>query len=292
MAVSIAQFEAKGFEVFGTGSDLSNARLNAYRQLMAFVDTIFHTKMGMTRVDNNGTHNGTSGYYYQSYINRGSENNTVYLTVRTENQVNNSTVGLYIGITSSAPTDSTSTVTTSPYVTKRLNAQNVQTGSQYTFSIFGEYMLLINDEVSMCNFANSFSNYSAFCCGDLIGEGIFWTETSAIYYPDGNIKYLGYIGQSHYVLADDYSYLGGVESHSDVLVCSAPITANSNRTAGLNYDKELKEILGFCGGAFSDGDFIQVKDPEIVGYADYYFVYRYNLFLFDVQDIADWGNDS
>jgi len=292
MAVSIAQFEAKGFEVFGTGSDLANARLNAYRQLMAFVDTIFHTKMGMTRVDNNNSHTGTSGYYYQSYINRGGENNTVYLTVRTQNQVNNSTVGLYIGITSSIPADSTSTVTTSPYVTKSLNAQNVQTGSQYTFSIFGEYMLLINDEVSMCNFANSFSDYSAFCCGDLIGEGIFWTETSAIYYPDGNIKYLGYSGFQHYVLADDYSYLGGVESHSDVLVYPAPITDQSRRNSGLNYDKEFKEILGYSGGAFRDGDFIQVKDPEILGYADYYFVYRYNLYLFDVQDIANWGNDS
>ena len=292
MSVQLANFECKGFEVFGVGSSEAEARCEAYRQLMSAVDSLLHTKMGMNRVDQNGSHSGTSGYYYQSYVNRSSSNNTVYLTVRTNNVVTNSNVGLYVGITSEIPTDGSSTVTTSPYAARTLSYQTVQVGSSRTFSIYGEYIMLLNDEATMCDFNSTFSNYSTFLCGEIVGEGIYWPTTSAIYYPNGDVKYLGYIGSSHYMLNDDYNYQSGVETHSDLLVCSAPITTNSNRTASLDYSNRFKEILGFSGGAFRDGDFVQAKDPEILNAADYYLVYRNNLYLFDVQPLGDWGNDS
>ena len=245
------------------------AKCNVWREIFSTIRPIF-ISMGLTRVDSNGEHPNTSGFYAETFaIN--DENDEYFLTVSTGYNVAQNYHPLVVGIGASIYSDGNSGPSLSNSNTMGLDfiTNNIATKSNWSTEF--TYCLLNNDSIKFLGWDKNMTQpYSIWNIGVIKTsnfEGFYLPQANHIIYkPDGNIVYLS-------------SFNGGTISCPSELrqtiVYPAGVGTSATTYIDLNY--KFNDIYMYIGN-ISNGTLIKDVDTD-----DIYCVYGGHLFNCDIS---------
>lgn len=233
--------------------------------------TAILTTNGFKRVDSNGDHGYEShiappSYIYASFVPASvdypTESSQYFLTIRNNSSLTSSSQGLYWGLTTTIPSDSSSSQSFSPYSTASFVASSGQAGAVYYKILALDYCVLTNTDVALFGFAQNITRLSTDLRFGVLKNaivGLLDLNSNQIYGADGTAAYLGTLGTSYTpTLTDEYTDVGA-NDRSKVIVAPVGIAPTSTTSQNVDYSGGLTDICQISGGLQrTAGDVLQL----------------------------------